>query len=216
MLLFYIYIHYYIENKSKIVIYVGKGSKNRAYNFSNRNDVYRKYRDKYGNPEVEIVKHFNSENEAYKCENKLRKKYYEKGQAICSLDINRVGDNNYWRKNGIHPEVKEKIRNTLTGRKASEETKKRMSEVRKGKNNQNYGNGHKISGNKHPKSRKCAIINKEGKIEKVFTNVIFMMEYMEEKYDFTRTKYYLLKNEEVKSRYKRHEKIKGYTFIYID
>ena len=215
MLLYYVYIHYYIENKNKIVIYVGKGSNDRAYDFTLRNKIWKEYRDKYGNPSVEIVKNFTVEKEAYRYENKLRNIYYAKGQSVCSLDWRRTGDNNYWRKNGIRPETKEKIRNTLTGRKSSEETKRKISRKTKGKNNPNYGNGEKISGSKHVGSRKCAVVDNEGKIEATFTNVIFMVEYVKEKYNFSGAKHYLLKNKEVTAKCKKHDSIRGYTFIYI-
>ena len=214
--MYYVYIHYYIENKNKIVTYVGKGSNDRAYDFTKRNKIWKEYRDKYGNPNVEIVKTFTIEKEAYRCETKLRNIYYTKGQSICSLDWKRVGANNYWHKNGISPEMKEKIRNTLTGRKSSKETKEKISRKTKGKNNPNYGNGDKISGSKHPKSRKCAVINKEGKIEATFTNVVFMVEYVKEKYNYGGAKICLLKNKKVTSKYKRHDEVRGYSFIYID
>ena len=214
--MYYVYIHYYIENKNKIVTYVGKGSNDRAYDFTKRNKIWKEYRDKYGNPNVEIVKTFSIEKEAYRCETKLRNIYYTKGQAICSLDWNSVGTNNYWHKNGIRPEMKEKIRNTLTGRKSSKETKEKISRKTKGKNNPNYGNGDKISGSKHVKSRKCAVINKEGEIEATFTNVIFMVEYVKEKYDYTGAKVCLLKNKKVTSKYKRHDEVRGYSFVYVD
>lgn len=216
MLLYYVYIHYYIENGNKIIIYVGKGSNGRAYDFTGRNEIWKEYRDKYGNPNVEIVKTFTIEKEAYRYENKLRNIYYAKGQSICSLDWKRTGTNSYWHKNGIRPEMKEKIRNTLTGRKSSKETKEKISRKTKGKNNPNYGNGKKISGSKHAGSKKCAVVDNEGKIEATFTNVIFMVEYVKEKYNYTGAKNCLLKNKEVTSRYKKHDNIRGYTFIYLD
>lgn len=214
--MYYVYIHYYIENKNKIVTYVGKGSNDRAYDFTGRNKIWKEYRDKYGNPNVEIVKVFTIEKEAYRCETKLRNIYYTKGQSICSLDWKRVGANSYWHKNGIRPEMKEKIRNTLTGRKSSKETKEKISRKTKGKNNPNYGNGDKISGSDHAGSRKCAVINKEGEIEATFTNVIFMVEYVKEKYNYTGAKVCLLKNKKVTSKYKRHDEVRGYSFVYVD
>ena len=213
---YYVYEHYYIINENKKVIYVGKGSKNRCYDFVRRNDKWKDYVNENGLPLVNIVKYFNEEKDAYDFERKLRNEYYDKNECMCCKDVNLMGENSYWHKNGVSEEIREKIRKTLTGRKRSEEERLKISKATSGKNNPNYGNGYKIAGEKHVDARKCAIINASGDVEKVFTNVKFLIEYVKEVYGYTNVKYYLRSGEKLNPKYAKYSKLKGYKFIYLN
>tara|TARA_R110000796_G_scaffold242194_1_gene364184 strand:+ start:376 stop:720 length:345 start_codon:yes stop_codon:yes gene_type:complete len=79
-----VYIHK--RKKDGQVFYVGMGSIKRPYSFTNRNSMWKKYVEKNGKPEVQIVKGYLTKEEAYKLETKLIIKYglriYGKGYLV--------------------------------------------------------------------------------------------------------------------------------------
>lgn len=209
----YVYRHYYKEEGQEFTIYIGKGTGERAYDFINRNDLWIKYTKSRGFPLVEILKTFSNSQEAFDFERKIRYEYYKINEAICCKDINILGENNYWHKNGLTEEMKEKLRIANVGKKYSKEINKKKG--RKGKENPNYRNGEKISNEKHPKSRKCAVINNKNEVEATFTNVKFLIKYVKEKYGYSGVKSYLSSGETVNPRYSKFKDLKGYRFIYL-
>ena len=78
---FYVYKHTF----SNGAVYVGKGSCNRAYKFSGRNDYWQKLRKKYGKPVVDILHNNLSESTAFELEIKLIKQYEKMGFILCNL-----------------------------------------------------------------------------------------------------------------------------------
>ena len=79
-----VYIHK--RKKDGQVFYVGMGSIKRPYSSSNRNSMWNKYVEKYGKPEVKIVRGYLTKDEALILERKLIAKYglkiYGKGNLV--------------------------------------------------------------------------------------------------------------------------------------
>lgn len=212
---FYVYIHSYIlENGEKYVLYVGKGNGKRAYDFNNRNEIHKKYVKKHGNPFVEIVKYFKDEQDAYNLERRLRKYYYDLGQAIASKDINIIGDNNYWRQNGISKEIRKKISNSLKGNKLSEETKNKISAKSAGKNNGMYGKGYLLKGKGN---KKVILIDENNKIVFEANSVNEMKDFFKEKYDISSStvKKFLKSGEPIHSKYEKINQLKNHKLAYV-
>lgn len=209
---YYVYIHYYLlENGLKYIFYVGKGKNNRCYNFNQRNDIHKKYQLKYGVPNVEIVKYFDSDKEALRLEKKLKYKYYKMGMCIACKEYNTIGKNNYWHKNGVPKETRDKISNTLKGRKLPQETKDKISKKSKGSNNGMYGKGYLLKGKG---TKKVAIIDENN-------NVIIKTNSVKEMYDICKNNYdmssgtvknLLRTNKEISKKFKEIYKCK---IIYI-
>ena len=79
-----VYIHKRKEDGQ--IFYVGMGNIKRPYSFTNRNKMWNKYVEKYGKPDVEIVKGYLTKDEALTLERKLIAKYglkiYGKGYLV--------------------------------------------------------------------------------------------------------------------------------------
>ena len=123
---FYIYVHIRLDNNT--VFYVGKGTKNRAYDLD-RGDFHNGVRDKYG-CRVEIIKDNLTESQAFRLESKMIK-YYVLTLGY-GAPIEGYGDYDHnlpyltnftWGGEGV------------SGRKHSEEEKQKMSKAKKGKKN---------------------------------------------------------------------------------
>lgn len=85
--LYYVYIHK--EKTTGEVLYVGKGTGDRAYNLRNRNKKYLEHIRQVGkdNIEIEILKRFDNNIDAYKYEEDMTDHYKNKGQAKYSIII---------------------------------------------------------------------------------------------------------------------------------
>lgn len=79
-----VYIHKRKEDGQ--IFYVGMGTIKRPYSFTNRNKMWNKYVEKYGKPDVEIVRGYLTKDEALILERKLIAKYglriYGKGYLV--------------------------------------------------------------------------------------------------------------------------------------
>lgn len=121
---YYVYLHYIGDN----TFYVGKGSGNRAHSKHNRS---LKWREFVGNRkyEVEIIKLFESEKEAFAYETKITQYYKDLGQCATNVCIGANKDN----------ETKRKMSKAHVGKIFSDEHKKKLSE-----------NHARLSGENHP------------------------------------------------------------------
>lgn len=106
---YYVYTHKLNGN----VFYVGKGSKNRSNRFSLRSQPWNDFvGDNQKGIEVDIVRYFDDESQAYKFEEELTTHYKKLGQAQA---------------------------NVIAGVTISENVKRKISEGLKGENNGRYG-----------------------------------------------------------------------------
>ena len=159
---FYVYVH--IRKDNNTVFYVGKGTKNRAYDLD-RGNFHNGVRDKYG-CKVVIIKDNLTESQAFRLESKMIKYYVLTLGYGAPIDGYRDYSNNYLTNftwggegaSGMHhtKEAKEKISEKNKGHVAwnkgkkglqccSEETKQNMSENHadvSGENNPMYGKHH--------------------------------------------------------------------------
>ena len=113
--MFYTYAHYTPEGR---LFYIGKGSGNRrAYNFHKRNAHWKSIVAKYGNPDVQILAHWDTEEEAFDHERLLISCFRDLGHKLCNLTDGGEGP---------------------SGSKHSEETKAKLSAILIG-NTRNLG-----------------------------------------------------------------------------
>lgn len=120
------YVVYIHRNRmNKIPFYVGMGNKNRPYCFKSRGKIWHNYKNKYGNPIVEI----------YKTNLNIHEAFYLEAFLIRSFGRKRIEDN------GIL--VNKRISDLgFSGFKHSEESKKKISNHFKGINGANTGRKH--------------------------------------------------------------------------
>lgn len=133
---FYVYRH--LKADSKVVFYVGKGCKGRAYNFKFRSDYHKRIVKKHGCI-VEIVHSGLSQEESFSKEIELISYYKSIGQ--CEANFTMGGEGCLGRK--VTLETRLKISKSVTGLKHSEETKLQMSKSRVG--HPGYTKGMKMS-----------------------------------------------------------------------
>lgn len=137
------YVYTWFIKESHKVFYVGKGSGNRVTSMKDRNQYFRNIRKHY-ECDYEIVKYFDTEEEAYDFEKSLGLQYKEKGEAWCCFVLGKtekflssrlkhkisrtMKGHTPWNK-GLHtPEqTRLKQRDAKLGKKQSEESKQRRS-----------------------------------------------------------------------------------------
>ena len=137
---FYVYKHIRLDNNT--CFYVGKGKGNRV-NFPKRNDFHNNICNKYGY-KVEIIKDGLTEEEAFKLEREIIEDYvFTFGYGI-EITGYRNRENNKFLTNMTFggegtsgrkhsEEAKRKISESEKGKKISEETKRKLSEAHKGR-----------------------------------------------------------------------------------
>lgn len=106
--MFCTYAHYTPEGR---LFYIGKGSEKRAHSKAGRNNYWRNVVKKYGNPDVQILASWDTEEEAFSHEVLLIKCFKDLGHKLCNLSDGGEGP---------------------SGLKRSDEFKKQMSELHKG------------------------------------------------------------------------------------
>ena len=139
---FYVYVHIRLDNNT--VFYVGKGTKNRAYDLD-RSNFHNGVCKKYG-CRVEIIKDGLTESQAFRLESKMIKYYVltlgygAPIEGYDDYDHNLPYLTNFtWGGEGASgykhsEESKRKNSEAHKGKKESEETKRKKSESMKGKN----------------------------------------------------------------------------------
>lgn len=172
---YYVYIWKREDNDS--TFYVGKGCGRRAANLIDRNEHFKRIVNKVP-CHYEILKENMTENDAYELEKQTIQYYINLGYGIdiegyprtkefylVNSTLGGDGTNGYKYKEGAKAgknnsfygkhhtdETKEILRQAKLGTKASDETKKKLSEMRKGKGNVMYGKRGELSplyGRKH-------------------------------------------------------------------
>lgn len=122
--MFYTYAHYTPEGR---LFYIGKGkSPRRAYNFFNRSAHWQNVVRKHGNPKVQVLANWNTEEEAFSHEVLLISCFRDMGYKLCNITSGGEGASG----REISDEHKARISAKLKGRKGvipSEETRKKMS-----------------------------------------------------------------------------------------
>lgn len=123
MRLYYVYIH---KKPNGDIFYVGKGFGRRAWSPASRNNYWKNIVNKYGY-EVEIM--FESENEDLALQEEKRLiSHFRNLFKLANLNDGGIG-NSGWKAS---EEIKEKIRKANTGQKRSLESRKKMSDNKKG------------------------------------------------------------------------------------
>jgi hypothetical protein len=128
---FYTYAHYTPEGR---LFYIGKGNGSRAHSHHGRNSYWKNVVKKYGNPDVQILANWETEEEAFSHEVLLISCFKDLGHKLCNLSNGGEGPSGLKHSE----EFKEKLRVRHTGntwRKGfthSEERKQKISEFFKG------------------------------------------------------------------------------------
>jgi hypothetical protein len=102
------YAHYTPEGR---IFYIGKGSEKRAHSKAGRNNYWQNVVKKYGNPDVQILANWDTEEEAFSHEVLLIKCFKDLGHKLCNLSDGGEGP---------------------SGLKHSDEFKKKISALHKG------------------------------------------------------------------------------------
>lgn len=82
MTLYYTYSH---AKPDGSIFYIGKGANNRAYSFSARNRYWKRIVAKYGNPTVQILAHWKTEQEAFDHEMLLIDCFKDMGYKLANI-----------------------------------------------------------------------------------------------------------------------------------
>jgi len=167
------YVYRYIRLDTNTPFYVGKGKGKRAFSIKTHNDFCRKIAYKHGY-DVEILLNDLTEKEAFKKEVEFIKLYKSLGYCEANLTLGGEG----WAGLKHSAESREKISNSLKGRKQTEEermahsislkgkkksleTKQKLSNALKGRTAWNKG----LTKNTDERMKKVSISNK-GKLSK--------------------------------------------------
>ncbi|MBJ8030245.1 hypothetical protein [Bacillus cereus group sp. N21] len=111
--MYYVYIHKH--KRTGEVMYCGKGSNSRYCNYNSRSDEHLKLM-KQQQLEYTILKYFKEEQKAYIYEEKITQEYKQKNQCKFNISIGRK----------TSEETKVKLSQVLSGKKRTKETKERM------------------------------------------------------------------------------------------
>ena len=172
---FYVY-EWYIEDTDE-VFYVGKGTGNRLNEVHNRNKYFNNVYNKYKCLVRKVQENLTNE-EACELERKQIAKRREMGEAYCNFTEGGTG----FSTGKLNPNYRRKLHgphNPFYGRKHTEETKRKISESRKGKggrkgeDNPMYGKGFKGKDNpmygktgfKHHNHKKIRVTYKDSSVE---------------------------------------------------
>jgi hypothetical protein len=79
---FYTYAH---SKPNGSLFYIGKGQKNRAYTYGNRNKYWKRIVEKHGHPTVEILAYWKTAEEAYDHEKLLISCFRDMGYKLANL-----------------------------------------------------------------------------------------------------------------------------------
>ena len=127
---FYTYAHYRASETTPF--YIGKGSGKRAYSTSGRSEYWNRIVQKHG-LRVEILAWWDLESDAFEHERFLIACFRGMGVDLCNLTDGGDGTSGFVRSEEWKSAVAERMRVFKTGKKDSEETRKKKSESAKGR-----------------------------------------------------------------------------------
>lgn len=182
------YVYEYFKKEDDEVFYVGKGTKRRMYELHNRNRYFNAVYGKY-ECDVRIYKDGLTNEQACEIERDRIAELKVIGQAYCNFTEGGTGFST-GKLNPIFKRMEEGTAKlfdgtenyrSFTGRKHTEESKRLMSQNRKGKggqygaDNPMYGKGFKgkdnpmygKTGDLHPNSTMYTVIYKDGAVERM-------------------------------------------------
>jgi len=129
--MFYTYAHYKPDNS---VFYIGKGRGRRAWSNKNRNPHWRNVIAKHGEPKVEVLAQWPTEEEAFEHEKFLIWCFRDMGYSMANIADGGEGASGYkHRDDTIIKMQKNRMgeKNQFFGRSHTEKTKKLISESKK-------------------------------------------------------------------------------------
>lgn len=139
--MFYTYAHYKPDNS---VFYIGKGQRRRAWSKKNRNPYWCNVVAKNGEPKVEVLAHWATEEEAFEHEKFLIWCFRDMGCSMANITNGGEGSSGLVHTDAVKekirslhkgkkltPEHVELLRKSSTGRKHTEKTKSYLSKLNK-------------------------------------------------------------------------------------
>ena len=139
--MFYTYAHYRPDNS---VFYIGKGQRRRAWSDKSRNQHWRNVVAKHGEPKVEVLAQWATEQEAFDHEKFLIWCFRDMGQPMANItdggegnsglvhtDVVKQKISQIHKGKKLSPEQIEAIRKSSTGRKHTEEVKAYLRRINK-------------------------------------------------------------------------------------
>lgn len=129
--MFYTYAHYKPEGG---LFYIGKGIKNRAYDMKMRNVYWKNVVAKYGNPVVEILANWKTEEEALSHEKLLISSFKEMGIKLANLTDGGEGVSGYKHTESSLQKMRGRtgILSAMFGKQKSAEVKLKISQAKLG------------------------------------------------------------------------------------
>ena len=140
--MFYTYAHYTPQGR---LFYIGKGNGERAYKKSGRNLHWHNVVNKYGKPDVQVLAHWNTEEEALDHERLLISCFRDLGHKLCNLADGGKGNS------GIEMSEETKVKISLAKKGApawnkgiplTDDCKQKLSETMTGRVSWNKGKKH--------------------------------------------------------------------------
>ena len=129
--MFYTYAHYKPDNS---VFYIGKGQRRRAWSGKNRNQHWRNVVAKHGEPKVEVLAQWATEQEAFEHEKFLIWCFRDMNQSMANITDGGDGASGYKHRDDTIIKMQENRigeKNQFFGKSHSEESKKLISESKK-------------------------------------------------------------------------------------
>lgn len=88
------YVYKWFNKETKQIFYIGKGCKNRYKQITKRNKLFKEYYSKHS-CDVEIIKYFDNEEDAFRFEKQIILELKIKKQCFCNLDNGGNGGCNF-------------------------------------------------------------------------------------------------------------------------
>jgi hypothetical protein len=133
--MFYTYAHYKPDNS---VFYIGKGRGRRAWSNKNRNPHWRNVIAKHGEPKVEVLAQWPTEEEAFEHEKFLIWCFRDMGCSMVNITNGGEGVSGY---KPTQESIQKRL-DSMKGYTPTEETRSKMREAHLGEKNHFFGRNH--------------------------------------------------------------------------